>query len=383
MNRKLLLFTILFLSLVMISPVIAEVSITNDYYVIYVDDSDGTFSVGTGVSHPHPDESVLYGGGWGYAGTSWFTIKFYSLYGEEYDTDDLIDYIQPIVVDTTSMTETWIVDDLFDMGSTDQGTLEIPGFIITRTFTLNGDSYVSSYIDIVTTFANNTTETVSFGFLDRWDLEIADADDAIMRTINSTSSWSGNFQGWYPPTFTALEVTDVLPPANTFSIFIPLVSDEIELTIPDEFIYGEWSESGYWGYVPSGGYTDSAVAFIYGASEEEQITLAPGESIQIVQGITTNAQSLDIIVPTNNISVGAFIPLYKVKLVQALEMWNCILAQLPEEVPEDVATLIESVQSFMNGAITLSNPIYANGQLSKAIEQMGLIQDSFDIDCIK
>jgi len=391
MNKKLSLFTLIFASMILISPVIAEVSVTNGYYTVYIDNGidggeDGTFTIGTGALHPFPGESVLYDGDLADAWSSEFVIKFYSLSGDEYYTSGLIPYFHGITTDTNSMTETWeLGEDFFSQDVLDQSNdSQIPNpFIISRTFTVYGDSYESSYVGIETTFTNNTTSTVSFGFLDMWDLEIYASDDAIMRTIGPLSQWSGMFRGWYPPTFSALEVTDLLPPHNHFSVFIPFVENDILPTVPDEFIYGEWSQVGDWGYVPTGGPSDSGVAFIFGASETNSITLAPGESEVIVQCISTNAEALDIVIPTGDVGPASFIPLYKVKLRQVTEMWECILSNLPEELSDEHEQLIDSVQTFMNGAITLTNPIYANGQLAKALEKMSQIEEAFDIHCIE
>lgn len=54
---------------------------------------------------------------------------------------------------------------------------------------------------------------------------------------------------------------------------------------------------------------------------------------------------------------------------------------MPEEVSEDVATLIDDVSAFMQGASTLSTPIYASGQLSKTLEAMVEIEQEVVIDC--
>ncbi|MBN1786609.1 MAG: hypothetical protein JW825_06460 [Candidatus Methanofastidiosa archaeon] len=390
MNKKLSLLALSIISIAMISMAAAEVFVTNGYYTLFVDDDSdyGAFTVGTGTLHPYPTTNVLFGGEWADAGTSWFAMKFYSSGGNEYYLWDLYPYYQGAATDTNAINVSWeLGEDFFnDEVPSDQGSdSQIPNpFIISRTFTIYGDTYETSYIEIETTFTNNSTSAISFGFLDMWDLMIADADDAIMRTIYPTLPWTGSFQGWYPPTFLALEVTDTKPPNNQFSIYIPFIGDIFTPTVPDEFIYGAWASVGMWGYVPFGGNDDSGVAFIYGATEEEQITLAPDESIQIYQYISTNAESFDIVVPSsNNVTPASFIPLYRVKLQQALEMWECILSQLPEDITEENVLLIDSVQTFMNGAITLTNPIYANGQLSKAIDQMTQIQEAFDIHCIE
>jgi hypothetical protein len=73
--------------------------------------------------------------------------------------------------------------------------------------------------------------------------------------------------------------------------------------------------------------------------------------------------------------------IYRTNLAAASERWNCIQDALPEEVSEDVATLIDDVSAFMQGASTLSTPIYASGQLSKTLEAMVEIEQEVVIDC--
>ena len=117
MNKKLSIFILLFVSLMLIAPVAAIVSVTNDYYTIYIDDGgQGEFTVGTGTMHPYPNTNVLYGGT-GYPGTSWFEINFYDL-SDIATLFDLQSYYQGVAIDTNSMTETWDIGDSFFSPST-------------------------------------------------------------------------------------------------------------------------------------------------------------------------------------------------------------------------------------------------------------------------
>jgi hypothetical protein len=215
-----------------------------------------------------------------------------------------------------------------------------------------------------------------------WDLMIANNDDAISRTIQPTTTWSGMFKSWNTPSFVALEVTDVAPPLSTFSIYVPFNSTVASSSMPDVFIYGEWPSVGTWGYVPSGGNEDCGVAFIYGPDSDNAITLAPGGSITFTQYITTSAESMNIpAVHQIDWSPVSLLPLYRTNLASATERWSCIQESLPDDIPDDVAALIDEVSTFMGGASSLSNPIYASGQLSNALDAMGSIEDELGIDC--
>ena len=62
-------------------------------------------------------------------------------------------------------------------------------------------------------------------------------------------------------------------------------------------------------------------------------------------------------------------------------MWACLMEELPTEVSEEVESLLEDVQEHMENATVLSNPIYANGELIKAMALMKQINDEFDCGC--
>jgi hypothetical protein len=124
------------------------------------------------------------------------------------------------------------------------------------------------------------------------------------------------------------------------------------------------------------------VAFIYGPDSDNAITLAPGGSITFTQYITTSAESMNIpAVHQIDWSPVSLLPLYRTNLASATERWSCIQESLPDDIPDDVAALIDEVSTFMGGASSLSNPIYASGQLSNALDAMGSIEDELGIDC--
>ncbi|RZN47531.1 hypothetical protein EF808_04185 [archaeon] len=254
---------------------------------------------------------------------------------------------------------------------------------IEREHEIHGTTLNSSYISISTTFTNpSSSDDISFGYLEMWDLMIALNDEAISRTIQPTTAWSGMFKSWNTPSFVALEVTDVAPPLSTFSIYVPFNSTVASSSMPDVFIYGEWSSVGYWGYVPSGGNDDSGVAFIYGPDSDNAITLAPGGSISFTQYITTSAESMNIpAVHENDWSPVSLLPLYRTNLASATERWSCIQESLPEDPSEEMTALIDEVSTFMGGATSLSNPVYASGQLGRALAVMNEIEEGLGIDC--
>jgi len=67
----------------------------------------------------------------------------------------------------------------------------------------------------------------------------------------------------------------------------------------------------------------------------------------------------------------SIMPLARTQLANTLAMWTELSEQLPEEPTDEMAELIERIQAYMQNASGLTNPIYASGQLSKAVEAMG------------
>ncbi len=87
--------------------------------------------------------------------------------------------------------------------------------------------------------------------------------------------------------------------------------------------------------------------------------------------------------PQNNVSILAITkPLALAQYNTANELWTCIVTCLPEEIPEDVQEMIDEAQAHMANATSLSNPIYSNGELVKAIKLMKNISEALGCECI-
>ncbi len=77
-----------------------------------------------------------------------------------------------------------------------------------------------------------------------------------------------------------------------------------------------------------------------------------------------------------------FKPIANTQLSNANTIWNCIAENLPEEIPAEVQEMIEEAQTHMANATSLSNPIYSNGELVKAIKLMENISEALGCECI-
>ena len=84
----------------------------------------------------------------------------------------------------------------------------------------------------------------------------------------------------------------------------------------------------------------------------------------------------------NNTSpMAIYMPLVRTNLSIANDGWSCLLENLPEEVPEDIATILGEVSMHMENAQSLSNPIGTNGELIKAINLMKQISSELELGC--
>ena len=79
--------------------------------------------------------------------------------------------------------------------------------------------------------------------------------------------------------------------------------------------------------------------------------------------------------------IAAFIPLKNYHLRQVNTCLGCIEENLPEDVPEDVQTLLDEMQEHINNANTTGNTIYANNELLKALKCCEDIQEKLGITC--
>ncbi|HHN81816.1 MAG TPA: hypothetical protein ENN11_04265 [Methanomicrobia archaeon] len=79
----------------------------------------------------------------------------------------------------------------------------------------------------------------------------------------------------------------------------------------------------------------------------------------------------EIALAASNWSPVSIMPLARTQLALVTEEWNALSEQLPEEPSDEMTALIERIQEHMGNATGLANPIYASGQLSKALSLMG------------
>lgn len=66
----------------------------------------------------------------------------------------------------------------------------------------------------------------------------------------------------------------------------------------------------------------------------------------------------------------SIMPLMRTQLANVVNEWNEIVETLPEEPTDGMAVLIERIQTHMQNVSQFTNPVYALGELSKALALM-------------
>lgn len=74
-------------------------------------------------------------------------------------------------------------------------------------------------------------------------------------------------------------------------------------------------------------------------------------------------------------------PLVDTQLKAAQGLWACITASLPDELSVSAQEHIAAIAGYMENATGISNAVYANGQLAKAVQAMEELMAMLDITC--
>jgi len=75
-------------------------------------------------------------------------------------------------------------------------------------------------------------------------------------------------------------------------------------------------------------------------------------------------------------------PIANTMLSKVNGMWQCIQENLPEEVPENIASLITQTEEHMENAAIYSNFIYVVGELTKAFNIFVQINEDLSLGCM-
>jgi hypothetical protein len=75
-------------------------------------------------------------------------------------------------------------------------------------------------------------------------------------------------------------------------------------------------------------------------------------------------------------------PLVRTNLEKLLGVWACLVAHLPNEDSNEVDALVARIQGHVENAAQLTNPVYASGQLSKALALMSELDALLQSGCM-
>jgi uncharacterized repeat protein (TIGR01451 family) len=83
--------------------------------------------------------------------------------------------------------------------------------------------------------------------------------------------------------------------------------------------------------------------------------------------------------PYNHFAI--LMPVVVTNMGDATSTWGCLIDELPEEVPEAIAQLMDQISLHMANATSYTNTIYVNSELEKALSCMKAVDALLDCGC--
>lgn len=123
----------------------------------------------------------------------------------------------------------------------------------------------------------------------------------------------------------------------------------------------DWDNDGIFDTVT----TSASTTHVFDSYGSHTVTLEVTDCFGATDTLT---KTIHINAPVNPIA--AFMPLKNSNLARTTALYTDIQGQLPEEVPSDVAALLEEVEHHITNATGTSNAIFANNELRLAMEVM-------------
>jgi uncharacterized membrane protein YgcG len=280
------------LSFLLFTQARAELSYTNGFYKVYVDDTTdapGTYNFATGPSHPVPNQNILYKGSRGDAVTSYITIRSYTTNTDYVSRRDApsttpgfsVSLLRNFPYTITSLPNGFNVT--WNVNAPDSLRVE---HIVTITGTTLSDSLIRQSIRVT----NTGTSPVTIGIRLMLDLMIAENDDALIKRVPGDATFINTFFVQPPPpiTFNYFEFTDR---PNTFSVFgtVQGTPQSPPPTPPTLFYFSDWPSAydNAWTFTVSGCCSDSAVSYFWGDNSSNAITINPGQTYEVITYMTT------------------------------------------------------------------------------------------------
>jgi hypothetical protein len=260
--------------------------VTNGILTVTMDGGTGQWTVATGASHPHPNQTVLFG-----CCTSFITLRdatAQTMFVDLTGTGGVVPGLGGYSIATMG---TAVVTPLGSTGL--RATSTFANWIVVQDVVINGSTLNDTNVRATVTVTNTSGATRQYGVRYMWDWEIAGNDGSFFRTRNPDGTFTGVPTTYNSPGFQLFEEVDNIA-TPTFSVFATVNGGSLSppVTTPDQLRYSNWPSSvnSAWDYTDPGSTSDSSTSYFWGFSTP--LSLAPGASASFTQYITTQQSAV-------------------------------------------------------------------------------------------
>ncbi|RME75260.1 MAG: choice-of-anchor D domain-containing protein [Planctomycetota bacterium] len=292
--------------------------VSNGVYEVYHADGSygaaGTYTIRTGPDHPYTiahlsRADVLYG-----TGNPWSSVDTIRSYnsGTDYvmttvsyfDSDFTVQPVggQAVVtpVDDGSELGFDVVVRIGDAAGNETPAAITDRFTITRRIRIRGGSFSDSHVDITTSVHNESTDLLRLGIRYQWDYQIISDDGPTFEAMRPDGPVLFVEKSFVPPSINFYGIADRDEPGDTpsFYVFGTVLGPALQPqppTPPEELHFVSWPDvyDTAFTYVPTGqdvanydeDIDDSAVTYVWGATEDSAHVVAPGDTWTVSQSL--------------------------------------------------------------------------------------------------
>jgi len=262
----------------------ALVTATNGILTVQIQDTTGQFTILTGASHPHPNQTVFFP-----VGTSNITLRdataLQMFVNCSTPAAGLAGYTTVNMCTTPPVT--------VSLGTGFRTTYTLTNWTVVQDVVINGTALGDTNVRHTVTVTNTTGAPRQYGVRYMWDWEIANNDGSFFRTRNPDGAFTGTPTTFNSPSFQLYEEVDNIA-APTFSVFATVGGGSLSPapTTPDQLRYSDWPTSigSAWSYTDPGSTSDSSVSYFWGFANP--LTLAAGASASFNQYVTTQISAV-------------------------------------------------------------------------------------------
>jgi hypothetical protein len=266
---------------------LAVLTATNGILTVGIENAGtdiGVFTITTGASHPHPNQTVFFP-----IGTSYITLRDATasqmwVNGGAFAGTPAAGLAGYTV--TLMSSQPAAVTALGTTGF--RTTYTLPNFTVVQDVVINGTTLGDTNVRHSVTVTNTTGGARQFGLRYMWDWQIAGIDASFFRMRNPDGAFTSTFATFAPPTFQLFEEVDNTT-TPTFSVFGTAQGGSLvpPPTTPDQLRYSDWGTAMglAWDFSNTGGGSDSATEHYWGFNTP--LTLAAGASSTFHQYVAT------------------------------------------------------------------------------------------------